>query len=123
MFYNARRYRSIRSRDQGQLAIECTKIFPYQPKAWTHHGVPVEIQFEDKRATSVGKLLFLDYPDEELKFPCYALFLDPAHALMLWIRPGRPAVEEDDDMLERVDHLLKEPVSAKILTSNHVLRG
>ncbi|CZR60751.1 uncharacterized protein PAC_10647 [Phialocephala subalpina] len=107
----------------GKLVIEgpVYEIFPYQPKVWNHHGIPVEIRFEDDRPTSDGKL-YLDYPDEELKFPCYALFLDAAYALVLRTRPGRPAIEEGD-LPGRVDHLLKEPISTELVTSNHALRS
>jgi len=97
------------------------EIFPYKPKVWNHHGIPVEIRFEDDRPPSDGNL-YLDYPDEELKFPCYALFLDPAHALVLRTRRGRPAID-DGDVPRSVHHLLKEDVSDQLATSNDVLRS
>ena len=97
------------------------EIFPYKPKVWNHHGIPVEIRFEDGRPPSDGNL-YLDYPDEELKFPCYALFLDPAHALVLRTRRGRPAIDAGD-VPRSVDHLLKEDVSDQLVTSNSALRS
>lgn len=97
------------------------EIQPYSPKVWNHHGIPVEIRFEDDRPPSDGKL-YLDDPASELKFPCYALFLDPAYALVLRTRRGRPAID-NGDIPRSADHLLKDDVSEQLVTSNDALRS
>ncbi len=59
---------------------------------WKHHGIPVEIQFEDsERPDSIG-VLYLDLPSKTLQFPCYALFIDPANALILSACPTSATV-------------------------------
>jgi hypothetical protein len=42
---------------------------------------------DDSRGTCSGSL-FLDFPDEPVDFPYYALFLDPGNALVLKAKPG-----------------------------------
>jgi hypothetical protein len=60
------------------------EIRPHKPKEeWKQHGIPVEIRFEEsERPDSIGAL-YLDLPSRPLQFPCYALFIDPANALVL----------------------------------------
>ena len=56
---------------------------PHTPKKpWDKHGIPVAINFSDERARSIGDL-YLDFPDSSLEYPCYAVFLDPANALVV----------------------------------------
>lgn len=59
-------------------------------KAWDRHGIPVSIDFEDDRGVCLGEI-HADFPDEPLQFPCYAVFLDPANALI--IRPNKPELQ------------------------------
>jgi hypothetical protein len=86
---------------------------------WDKRGIPVEIRFQDDRANSVGDL-YLDFPSEPLKFPCYALFLDPENALVLRTRPGRPFIEEGE-IPGNIDHLLSSGICQQLMTSNEIL--
>lgn len=73
--------------DQGPVF----EIFSHTPKnEWKRHGIPVEIRFSenDKRESSVGAL-FLDIPNEPLRYPSYALFIDSGNALILQTCPRR----------------------------------
>lgn len=58
-------------------------------KAWERHRVPVSINFKDDRGKSTGAL-HLDFPNDPLQFPCYALFLDPANALIIRSKEFEP---------------------------------
>jgi hypothetical protein len=59
------------------------EVRPHTPKkAWNRHGIPVSIDLEDNRGVCLGEI-HPDLPDEPLEFPCYAVFLDPAHALIV----------------------------------------
>jgi hypothetical protein len=84
------------------------------------HGIPVEIRFEDDRQVSDGDL-YLDFPQEPLQFPCYALFLDPANAIVLRTRPGRPSPEEGE-VPEITDQLIESQISQRLLTSKDALK-
>jgi hypothetical protein len=66
------------------------EIMLHEPKkAWERHGVPVSINFKDDRGKSIGAL-HLDFPNDPLQFPCYALFLDPANALIIRSKEFEP---------------------------------
>lgn len=55
----------------------------YQPKGGPErHGVPASIDLDDERGECIGSI-HLDIPDETLEFPCYAIFIDPANALII----------------------------------------
>jgi hypothetical protein len=59
------------------------RVEKYEPKEpWNKYGIPVEINLNDDRGTSIGSF-FPDFPDEPLEYPYFALFLDPANALIL----------------------------------------
>jgi hypothetical protein len=59
------------------------EVQPHEPKVpWERHGIPVEIVLDDERGTCTGAV-HLDFPDEPLQFPCYALFLDPGNAFII----------------------------------------
>jgi len=51
-------------------------------KPWQKYGIPVEIDLEDDRGTAIGSF-FPDFPGQALEYPYFALFLDPANALVL----------------------------------------
>ncbi|KAI1814779.1 HET-domain-containing protein [Poronia punctata] len=66
------------------------EIKPHKPSGlWERHGIPVAVDFADGRGVSIGAV-HLDMPDEPLQFPCYALFLDPANALIIRAKDFEP---------------------------------
>lgn len=67
------------------------EVQPYEPKQpWPWHGIPVKIDLGDERGVCAGSV-HLDMPDEPLQFPCFALFLDPAKALIIKGKDLEPA--------------------------------
>lgn len=62
------------------------EVRPYRPqRKWDRHGVPVAINLGDERGECIGEV-HLDLPDAPMEFPCFALFLDPANALIIRAR-------------------------------------
>ncbi|KAK4248959.1 putative heterokaryon incompatibility protein [Corynascus novoguineensis] len=104
---------------EGELEIQAPiyEVFPYEPTPpWLYHGVPVKINLGDERGCCVGSVR-LDYPDEPLHFPCYALFLDPAHAIILKAKNVELGLDADG----RED--LTQLMPKTILTSEDVRRN
>lgn len=67
------------------------EVQPYEPKQpWEWHGIPVKIDLGDERGVCAGSI-HPDMPDTPLEFPCYALFLDPAKALIIRGKDLEPA--------------------------------
>jgi hypothetical protein len=59
------------------------EVQSYQPpQPWDRHGTPASIDLGDERGKVYGSI-FLDLPHEPLPFPCYAVFIDPAHAIIV----------------------------------------
>ncbi|KAF2176839.1 HET-domain-containing protein [Zopfia rhizophila CBS 207.26] len=108
----------------GRLVIDgpVYEIFPRIPEDKpSAHGRPVEIRFSpgDNRETSPGDL-FLDFPDEPIPSPCYALFLDPGNALVLRVRQGRPEIKRDEIPGFDVERDANS-ISEKLVTTNSVV--
>mgnify|MGYP005988541835 CR=1 FL=1 len=51
-------------------------------KEWPHHGIPAYIDLDDKRGRVFGTV-FPDILQEQLPENCYAVFLDPANAIIV----------------------------------------
>ncbi|KXX74812.1 hypothetical protein MMYC01_208653 [Madurella mycetomatis] len=105
----------IRGRMLGRAA-PIYKIEPYEPtNPWEYHGLPVKIDLGDERGVCAGSV-HLDYPDEPLPSPCYALFLDPAYAIILKAKDSEPV--RDADGCEDLSRLVPKP----LLTSGDINR-
>ncbi|KAI5853654.1 HET-domain-containing protein [Durotheca rogersii] len=103
----------------GKLGIQgpIYQVKPHELKRrWDRHGIPVEIDLEDERGISVGAL-HLDVPGEEIPYPCFALFLDPAKALILRAKELEP--KQNDDGTTDPQTLVPKP----ILTTSDVNRN
>ncbi|GAP92189.1 putative heterokaryon incompatibility protein [Rosellinia necatrix] len=84
------------------------------PEPWDRHGIPVAIEFADHRGVCTGEV-YLDMPGEPLQFPCYALFLDPANALIIKGKDTEPyrddAGNEDQQRLVPKNILTTEDIN------------
>ncbi|KAI2601959.1 HET-domain-containing protein [Hypoxylon sp. NC1633] len=103
----------------GKLGIQgpIYEVRPHIPKKrWDRHGIPVEIDLEDERGISTGAL-HLDIQDEDLSYPCYALFLDPSKALILRTKELEP--KHDQNGTDGGEILVSKP----ILTASDVNRN
>jgi hypothetical protein len=58
-------------------------VKPYRSRrSWRRHGIPITIDLDDERGNWHGEV-YLDIPEKQIPFPCYALFLDPANAIIV----------------------------------------
>lgn len=83
---------------------------------WDRHGILVAVDLADQRGVCTGTV-HLDMPDEALQFPCYALFLDPANALIIKGKDVEPY--RDDKGNEDPQRL----IPRKIMTTEDINRS
>lgn len=58
-------------------------VKPYRSRrSWRRHGIPITIDLDDERGSWYGEV-YLDIRKEQIPFLCYALFLDPANAIIV----------------------------------------
>jgi hypothetical protein len=90
------------------------------------HGIPAKVDLGDKRGIRIGAV-HLDLPDEPLQFPCYALFLDPAKALIIKGKDLWPYYDdkgnEDTEKLVPKDILTMEDINWKIRENPELKTG
>jgi len=73
----------------------------------------VKIEFSDERGLCEG-VVHLDMPDEPLPSPCCALFLDPAHAII--VKAGEPRTAAREELKDT----RRDEISEGILTAEDI---
>ena len=71
---------------------------PYRSRRpWRGHGIPITIDMGDERGSWHGEV-YLDIPKEQIPFPCYALFLDLANAIIVQSKHLEPFKDNQNTM-------------------------
>lgn len=71
-------------------------VKPYRSRrSWRRHGIPITIALDYERGNWHGEV-YLDIPEKQIPFPCYALFLDPANAIIVQSKHFEPFKDSQD---------------------------